>query len=64
MNVTDKELRTKLEECRRALFALKLDAQSAHVKDYSQFKKLRRSCAQILTALRQKELATHDAHKN
>ena len=52
-----------LDQIKRALFSLKLEAQSGHVKDYSQFKKLRKACAQILTLQRQKELATNDARK-
>lgn len=64
LNVSEQELRVMLEGVRHKLFTLKLDAQSAHVKDYSQFKKLRRTCARVLTHLRQKELATHgSAHK-
>jgi ribosomal protein L29 len=55
----EQELKAKLDEYRRALFMLKLDAQSAHVKDYSQFSKLRKSCARVLTHMRQKELGTH-----
>jgi ribosomal protein L29 len=55
---SEKELREGLEKVRAALFTLKLDAQTAHVKDYSQFKKLRRACARTLTHLRHKE-STH-----
>jgi ribosomal protein L29 len=57
--LNEKELKAYAEKCRQALFTLKLNAQSAHVKDYSQFKKLRRECARTLTHLRHKELTSH-----
>lgn len=57
------ELHVKLDECRRALFTLRLDAQSGHVKDYSKFGKLRKGCARILTHIRQKELGSHGTKK-
>ena len=47
-------LQAKIEEYRRGLFTLKLNATTAHVKDYSQFKKMRKSLARELTYLRQK----------
>jgi len=43
------ELDTKIEALRRELFNLRLNATTAHVKDYSQFGKLRRSIARALT---------------
>lgn len=48
-------LREKLDSLRRDLFSTKLNAMTAHVKDYSQFKKLKRSIARALTILHQKE---------
>jgi ribosomal protein L29 len=62
-HLSEQELKVKLDECRRALFMLKLDAQSAHVKDYSQFGKLRQRCARVLTQLRQKELGINGTSK-
>ena len=49
------ELKGKVEEWRRELFGLRLNATTAHVKDYSQFKKLRKNIARGLTLLGQKE---------
>jgi len=43
------ELEVKIEALRRELFNLRLNATTAHVKDYSQFSKLRRSIARALT---------------
>lgn len=48
------QLKEKIESLRRALFNLKLNASTAHVKDYSQFVKLRRNIARAETYLRQK----------
>jgi len=49
-----KALATKLNELRRELFTVRLNAATAHVKDYSQYKKLRRNIARALTYLRHK----------
>lgn len=48
-------LQTRLDSARRELFKLKINVATAHVKDYSQFKKNKRAIARILTFLRQKE---------
>ncbi len=48
------ELQEKIEGLRRELFSLRLNASTAHVKDYSQFGKLRKSIARALTYLNQK----------
>lgn len=48
------ELVKKYHELRRELFNLKLNAATAHVKDYSQFGKLRKDVARIATYLRQR----------
>lgn len=50
---TAEQLAEKLEELRKELFSLKLNASTAHVKDNSQFKKLRRNIARILTCMNQ-----------
>jgi len=47
-------LMAKLNDTRRELFSLRLNATAAHVKDYSQYKKLRRNVARIMTYLRMK----------
>lgn len=43
------ELDQKIDELRRNLFSLKLNATTSHVKNVSQFKKLRRDIARGLT---------------
>lgn len=52
-NLSSAELQVKLETLRRTLFSLRLNAATAHIKDYSQFKKLRASVARALTCMRQ-----------
>jgi len=47
-------LQEKLEELRKGLFSLRLNATTAHVKDYSQFKKFRKQIACALTLIHQK----------
>lgn len=49
------ELQKKLGEFRRKLFDLTLNTATTHVKDYSQFKKLRSNIARVLTYMRQKK---------
>jgi|GEM_PF-908690 len=49
------DLRNKLEGTRRDLFGLRLSAKTSQVKDYSQYKKLRKHVACIMTAIRAKE---------
>lgn len=50
------QLKEKVESYRRELFSLKLTAATAHVKDYSQFNKLRKNLARVLTYMHQKSL--------
>jgi ribosomal protein L29 len=52
--LSEKALRENVESWRKELFNLKLSAASTHVKDNSQFKKLRVMIAQGLTYLRKK----------
>lgn len=52
----EKGLQIKVEEWRRELFGLRLNASTTHVKDYSRFPKLRRSIARGLTLLTQKQM--------
>jgi len=56
-SMSGKELKSKLEELRRERLNLVINATTAHVKDYSQFKKLRKNIAQALTYLRQKQIS-------
>ena len=49
------ELKVKLDAVRRELFNIQLNATTAHVKDYSQFKKLKKDVARVLTFACQKE---------
>ena len=50
-----KDLHATLDQLRRNLFGLRLNALTAHIKDYSQFKKLRKDIARIKTYLHTKE---------
>lgn len=58
MELSSEDLKEKIEEWRRELFGLRLNATTAHVKDYSQFKKLRKNIARGLTFLEQKKSET------
>ena len=49
-----KELEKKFNEYKKELFSLRLNSMTAHIKDYSQFKKLKRKVARVLTYLDQK----------
>lgn len=48
------QLIEKLNELRSQLFSLRLNSLTSHVKDYSQFKKLRKGIARIETFLGEK----------
>ena len=48
------ELKVKIDSFRRELFSLRLNASTAHVKDYSQFGKLRKRIARALSCLHNK----------
>jgi len=48
------DLKERLDALRRELFSLRINAATAHVKDYSQFKKLRKNIARAETFLGQK----------
>lgn len=47
-----RELHERLDTLRRELFSIKLNQSTAHVKDYSQFGKIRRNIARIETYVR------------
>jgi len=52
MNVS--ELKAKRDALRRERLNLVINAATAHVKDYSQFRKLRKNIARVETYLKQK----------
>ena len=55
--MTPQQLELKIEELRRELFKLRLNAATAHVKSFpSQQRELRRAIARTLTHLRQNSL--------
>lgn len=47
----------KIDALRRELFSLKINVATSHVKDYSQFKKLRKQIAILETYQRLHEVA-------
>lgn len=47
------DLQAKLTQYRKELCSLRLNAATAHVKDYSHFKKLRSTIALVQTLLKQ-----------
>ncbi len=47
-------LQARLDTIRRELFTARISKVTAHVKDYSQFKKARRDIARIMTVIQQK----------
>ncbi|GMU19371.1 MAG: hypothetical protein AMXMBFR12_05630 [Candidatus Babeliales bacterium] len=49
-----KDLVSKLNALRHEYFTLKLNSATSHIKDYSEFKKIRKNIARALTLLRQK----------
>lgn len=50
------ELQIKVAEWRGQLLSLRLNAATSHIKDYSQFQKLRRNIARGLTFLESKSV--------
>jgi len=56
--LSEKDLQEKANGLKRELFSIRLNSMTAHVKDYSQFKKLRRSVARALTFLNKKSLSS------
>lgn len=49
------DLHERLDGLRRELFGLKLNKLTSHIKDNSQFKKLKCDIARVLTYIRAKE---------
>ena len=57
----DKKLLLKeVNDIKKELFNLRLNLAAGQVKDYSQFKKLRKDAARAMTALSEKELMQKD----
>ncbi len=54
--INESELIKEIDVLRREYFKLRLNVATAHIKDYSQFKKLRKNIAQAMTYLRQKTM--------
>lgn len=54
-------LKAKLEGFRKELISLRLNTSTAHIKDYSQFKKLKSNIALVQTLL--KEIAFVNVNK-
>lgn len=54
------ELQVKVAEWRGQLLSLRLNAATSHIKDYSQFQKLRRNIARGLTFLKSKSVTTNE----
>lgn len=50
------QLKEQAENVSKELFAVRMNAKTAHMKDYSKFNKLRKLVAQIKTFMRQREL--------
>lgn len=48
------QLREKVELLRQELLGLKLNASTTHIKNYSQFSKIKKNIARVLTYLNQK----------
>lgn len=55
-NMNVDALQKEAVACKKKLFELRLDASSMQVKDYSQFKKMRKQVARILTEVRKREM--------
>lgn len=55
------DLKEKIDALRRELFSLRINAATAHVKDYSQYKKIRKDIARALTDLGHRDKMTKNA---
>ena len=56
--LTVEDLQKRLDSTRQDLFGLRINTASTQVKDCSQYKKLRRQAARILTAMQLKNSAS------
>ena len=52
------ELQQKLDSTRQDLFGLRINTATTQVKDFSQYKKLRKQAARLLTAIQLKNTAS------
>lgn len=52
------DLQKKLDSTRQNLFGLRINSASTQVKDYSQYKKLRKQAARILTVMQSKAVGS------
>jgi len=52
------QIKEKIESYRRELFSLKLTSATSHIKDNSQYRKLRKNIARALTYLHKSEATT------
>lgn len=48
-NLSDNDLQIKLNQFRKELLSLRFNASTTHIKDYSQFKKMRSNIALVQT---------------
>lgn len=60
-NLSDDELLVRLDESKEELFNLRFQRESGRLEDMSQFRRLKRDVARILTVLRERELAAEMA---
>ncbi|KAF2956003.1 50S ribosomal protein L29 [Marinitoga sp. 38H-ov] len=56
INLTDDELKTKLEEAKKKLFEMRFQHELGQIKNTASIKMVRRDIARIKTILRQREL--------
>lgn len=54
--LSTEELESKIAALKQELFSLRVDVATTHVKDYSQFKKIRKNIARLLTYRRHKDV--------
>ncbi len=54
--LSELELISKVDDLRRELFSLRLHSKTSPLKNFTQFKKLRKDIARALTYLRQKNV--------
>ena len=48
------QMKERLEQARRELFKMRLNAATSHIKDYSLFHKKRKEIARLLTYMQQR----------
>jgi len=55
------DLQIKLNSTRQDLFGLRINSASTQVKDYSQYKKLRKQAARIMTVMQSKQVKSAES---